>query len=472
MSRQRSVFAVLGLILVLAVGVVFSYITSSYAGFEWVPAAPVTPTPVEEIQKKPLETDGSSIDIEPALPLPEKDVEKEEEILQPVHRKSVVPVRHMPVENQAPAMKTLQIQRPEEQLETSEPTKDTVHWIQEERVEKPQTSPLPPLEPEVVQQETEAATSPAMSAPKAQTTIMLPEDAPESALNQIGLKENTAAGTPKSGLVINPFADKDFVEEVPVRPANADSVEETSYEAAIGFGSDTPLAFALRQIIPEDYTFSFGRHVNPGTLVSWSGGKPWNEVVLAMISPLGLELSIEEKNVFIYSTDQGALVPPASSNTESSAPVSLADGTPSLSSKRMNITSPSESISAQPKETMIKIDRLANAEEILQRTEPAGGETSSTEQPEKAPYGIIQSWEGTAGDSAKSVIEDWSQQANVELHWKAPHDFTLAHDIAINDRFDVALKNLVTEDLQDSSAPEISLFETPEGPKSARLVIR
>ena len=53
----------------------------------------------------------------------------------------------------------------------------------------------------------------------------------------------------------------------------------SSFKLAEGFGSEIPLAMALRQVVPADYAFSFGNGVNPGYRISWNGGKPWNEVV-------------------------------------------------------------------------------------------------------------------------------------------------------------------------------------------------
>lgn len=66
-----------------------------------------------------------------------------------------------------------------------------------------------------------------------------------------------------------------------------------------GFGSDMPLALALRQVVPPSYAFSFGDDVNAGYRVSWDGGKPWNQVVNDMIAPLGLVAVIRGKQVII-----------------------------------------------------------------------------------------------------------------------------------------------------------------------------
>lgn len=73
-----------------------------------------------------------------------------------------------------------------------------------------------------------------------------------------------------------------------------------SFEQAIGFGRDLPLALALAQVIPPDYALAFGTSVDAGANVSWEGGKPWNEVLDDMLSPLGLRADIQSNKVMVH----------------------------------------------------------------------------------------------------------------------------------------------------------------------------
>ena len=59
-----------------------------------------------------------------------------------------------------------------------------------------------------------------------------------------------------------------------------------------GFGSNLPLAMALRQIVPPTYRFSFGAGVNPGQRVSWQGGKKWSQIVSDTAAKNGLSSEI------------------------------------------------------------------------------------------------------------------------------------------------------------------------------------
>ena len=59
---------------------------------------------------------------------------------------------------------------------------------------------------------------------------------------------------------------------------------------ARGFGSQVPLAFAVRQIVPPTINVSFAPGADEDALVDWQGGKRWNIVLTEAIRPLGLEL--------------------------------------------------------------------------------------------------------------------------------------------------------------------------------------
>ena len=83
----------------------------------------------------------------------------------------------------------------------------------------------------------------------------------------------------------------------PVRPMLP--VMAGQYETIQGFGFDMPLALALTQVIPPSYALAFSHGVNPGTIVSWEGGKPWNEVLQDMLQSAGLTAYIQGQVVTV-----------------------------------------------------------------------------------------------------------------------------------------------------------------------------
>lgn len=95
---------------------------------------------------------------------------------------------------------------------------------------------------------------------------------------------------------------------VPTRAAAAGTptVRETQpapavngFADAVGFGRDLPLALALSQVVPPEYSYAFGKDINVGTTVSWQGGKPWNEVLNDMLVPNGMHAVIDGNRVVI-----------------------------------------------------------------------------------------------------------------------------------------------------------------------------
>ncbi len=71
------------------------------------------------------------------------------------------------------------------------------------------------------------------------------------------------------------------------------------YAKAVGFGRDLPLALALSQIVPSEFSHAYVGGVDPGTVISWEGGKPWNEVLEETLRSQGFTSSIQGNKVLI-----------------------------------------------------------------------------------------------------------------------------------------------------------------------------
>ena len=80
------------------------------------------------------------------------------------------------------------------------------------------------------------------------------------------------------------------------------------YEMISGFGTDMPLAMALQQVIPQGFGYGYSNASFAGKRVSWDGGRPWPEVLNAMLAPHNLQASINGKRVIIK--EAGAVVAP------------------------------------------------------------------------------------------------------------------------------------------------------------------
>jgi hypothetical protein len=90
------------------------------------------------------------------------------------------------------------------------------------------------------------------------------------------------------------------MENQPASPTNFKTVE--------GFASDIPMILALREIVPNDYGFSFAKGIDLGQRISWEGGRIWPAILEDVLAPADLDFRISGKIVRIE---------PAGSQTQS-----------------------------------------------------------------------------------------------------------------------------------------------------------
>ena len=88
----------------------------------------------------------------------------------------------------------------------------------------------------------------------------------------------------------------------PLNKTSAKTPEAAStgdYSEIVGFGRELPLAFALSQVVPANYSYAFSQSIDTGAIVSWEGGKPWNMVLKDMLAKAGLKAEIQENRVLV-----------------------------------------------------------------------------------------------------------------------------------------------------------------------------
>lgn len=146
----------------------------------------------------------------------------------------------------------------------------------------------------------------------AEKVIMVPED------EQVSVIEANEEAPQDAGLTIDLFpleGEQDTAPKSDIIVLTDDAITVTSeasemqdtttdspnerYDVIEGFGSDIPLALVLRQIVPAQYAFAFGNGVNPGAIMSWEGGEPWNIVLENTLSPAGYGFAISGNKVII-----------------------------------------------------------------------------------------------------------------------------------------------------------------------------
>lgn len=199
----------------------------------------------------------------------------------------------------------------------------------------------------------------------------------------------------------------------------------TGYEMAVGFGKDLPLVTALRQVVPNNYTYVLDESVPMSQNVSWEGGRPWNMVLSDMISPLGLTSSIQGNRVTITGAGTQSAIP-------DSTPVPVAEPVvpPAQPIAQQNFT-PSPPIPA-PQAMVV------NPQPTIQFSAPPPAPVSTV-----VPKVSRGSWVAERGDSLRNVLEEWSSQAGADMFWSSDYDYPLAGDVNISGTFEEAVQNLL-----------------------------
>ncbi len=177
--------------------------------------------------------------------------------------------------------------------------------------------------------ETIDMTAAVTAAPEAPVPAYVPAHSPVSAPASPLLQ-------PAPHIPSNPFPVAAPVEDAPRAPArtlapdtissaplasSTPSPSSSAYENAEGFGSDIPLALAMRQIVPAQFAYVFSGNVDQGTRVTWNGGKPWNDVLADAIRPQGLDLSVSGQTVRVFPQGQMPVAAAPLSASASNAPM-------------------------------------------------------------------------------------------------------------------------------------------------------
>lgn len=438
------------------------------AGFDYTPpvskqTAPVT---VPEVQAEPLdEAPAPAAEPLAAAPAPQAAAPAEEPVLKiktvtPAEPAAETPAVAAPAVTATPmapptpsSAKEAEVSNPPEGMEMPQnpglsgqprPAMATVS-VPPEANDTPLTVP-PVSAPPVVAQEPAPAPAPVAAAPvEEKPPVVAEQKKPGLAINPYPLKDGSAKPA-QIAISPRPQAAPRAV------PHGADPAGE--YAAVEGFGSDMALALALREVVPPHYSFSFAKGVNPGYRVSWSGGKPWNQVVRDMIAPLNLDYEIRGNTVMIRPAGEAAPLPmgkraeavPMAPASEENSSIETASG---------------EEEAARPPEAVKEEPRLKKPETIqLSSSDDAADSKPGAAQP--------RIWEAKQGASLKETLGEWSQEAGVSLNWKAAHDYKIDSGVLISGTFANAVKVLFMHGLDPANAPRYGMGS--EGSQPSLLI--
>ncbi|MCB1538715.1 MAG: TcpQ domain-containing protein [Alphaproteobacteria bacterium] len=204
----------------------------------------------------------------------------------------------------------------------------------------------------------------------------------------------------------------------------------SQYPVADGFGQDLPLVMAIRQIVPAHYGFVFDQGIDISGKVSWQGGQPWDVVLQSTLAPLNLQASINGNVVTITRAggmqmtayNDGPMVTTAT--MQSTTTTAMA---PSPLLMQASVTSPA---AAQP-------------QPIIDDMSGAAGYYNPASAPGTTDLNATATWTAARNSSLRSILEDWSKQAGVELYWAAEYDYPIQSPVSIDGTFEDAVQTLL-----------------------------
>lgn len=97
------------------------------------------------------------------------------------------------------------------------------------------------------------------------------------------------------------------------------SAGSAAAEPVRGFGRDVPMSAAMRQVVPDGWSVSYGVGVDANTRVTWRGAEDWRQVVDGMAGSRGLVVSYETEQRTVRVTRQGDPVARVSADPARSA---------------------------------------------------------------------------------------------------------------------------------------------------------
>lgn len=366
--------------------------TPAFAGFEWTPPEKSAPAPLPPAQAAPAQIPMDSS----ALPeVGDFEVPAEEQ-QQPAPQQEY----HPP---QSGKLKVIEVSPPREQIPVNE---------QEPQPEEAPVVMSAPVTPDDSANNATPEPFPLTETHQGQDAI-LPAPAAET---------QPAPEPAPTGLSINPYPLEGGQAAPPVEAASAAPQQEQidwqgGYEVLEGFGSDMPLALALQQVVPAKYAFSFGRGVNAGHLVSWEGGKPWDQVLNDMIRPLNLEAAISGNVVKILSKNAPATPEPVAQPDQGASlePLPAMESAPAqeqAAAEELNLEPVSDSEAKKiAKEAKAVQDEAEIAEAAEQQAAPAPAPLEAVEEAKTEPQPEPQ---GKKVSKSRNVILDPGESEPLE----------------------------------------------------------
>lgn len=244
------------------------------------------------------------------------------------------------------------------------------------------------------------------------------------------------------------------------------------FPPVFGFGSDVPLALALQQIVPANYSYAFGKGVNPGEKVSWQSGERWDDVLIAALDGSSMQARLQGQTIVVSNIPQGFSPQMAQ---PMKAPMQTQAQSKKLELEPMALQNPEPMpvATAQPRRSAI-VDPKSTASSMPKQANLATPQSEINPFPLGRNYEPVRDWKASKGESLKSVLSRWSRKNKIQMVWGASYDYTVNNDMALKGTMSQALAMLFNHGLGPNAAkPATKLLSKGEpGQGRATLVVQ
>ena len=179
-----------------------------------------------------------------------------------------------------------------------------------------------------------------------------------------------------------------------------------------GFGTDIPLSFAVKQIVPEGFQVSFGTGVDQSAKVSWKGGDDWHAVLERMAS--GSHLSVTYQGAKVVRITQAGGVSSVTAAAWSPSGDEKPRGgfmiVPYQAPKAEPAPAPAPAPAPEPAAAP-EPAKAAPAAEAARKAAPVAEATRTEPVVEAAPIATVEVWRAPKGETADQVISGWAERA-------------------------------------------------------------
>jgi hypothetical protein len=235
-----------------------------------------------------------------------------------------------------------------------------------------------------------------------------------------------------------------------------------------GFADQVPLTVALQQILPQGYGYALGDGVNPGQLVSWRGGRPWNAVLQDMLSMSSLGYIGNDRLITIT-----ALGP---------APAVISNVSPIQQQMQMQQAMPQDvplaPMPGQP-QPQAMMEPMQEQAPVLMTEQPVMVSDPTLQSPimqpqplqiENPPIFVPQIWETRPGQTLRQLLQEWCGRVNVEMNWTAEYDYPVMASMSMTGTFEEAVRVLLSGFDAAKPTPRARLHYNPAAGQSILIV--